>query len=322
MFTMRFDMRTTAGAASRPDLYAAAVEMCAWAETRGALIAVLSEHHATDDGHLAAPHLLAAAIAARTRQLGILLAAVPIPFWDPVRLAEEMAALDIISRGRVSFAFGIGHRGEEYEHFGVDQRTRGRSADERLALVMRLIRGETVEVDGRCVRISPPCATAGGPAVLVAGGSPAAARRAGRHGLGLISQTADPHLRELYESECHTHGHPPGMVQFPVVGAPTAVFVADDVDRAWAELGPFLLHDARTAAAYRHGEDTVASISRADSVAALRDSDGPYRILTLAEASDAVRAGRPLPLLPLCAGVPPDVAWPYLERAVMAAGHA
>ncbi|MDO3639805.1 LLM class flavin-dependent oxidoreductase, partial [Mycolicibacterium arseniciresistens] len=166
MFTMRFDMRTSAGAAARPDLYAAAVEMCEWAETRGALVAVLSEHHATDDGHLAAPHLLAAAIAARTRQLGILLAAVPIPFWDPVRLAEEMAALDIISRGRVSYAFGIGHREAEYEHFGVEQRTRGRSADQRLALVLRMIRGEAVEIDGRRVRISPPCVTAGGPAVL------------------------------------------------------------------------------------------------------------------------------------------------------------
>jgi alkanesulfonate monooxygenase SsuD/methylene tetrahydromethanopterin reductase-like flavin-dependent oxidoreductase (luciferase family) len=322
MFTMRFDMRTTAGAASQPDLYATAVEMCAWAESRGALIVVLSEHHATADGHLAAPQLLAAAIAARTGQLGILLAAVPIPFWDPVRLAEEMAALDIISRGRVSYAFGIGHRDEEYRHFGVDPRTRGRSADERLAIVLRLIHGDTVDVDGRRIRISPPCATAGGPTVLVAGGSAAAARRAGRHGLGLISQTADPRLRELYESECRSHGHLPGMVQFPVAGAPTAVFVADDPDRAWAELGPFVLHDARTAAAYRHGDDTVASITRADSVATLREADGPYQILTLTEASNAVRSGRPLPLLPLCAGLPPDVAWPYLERAVVAAGHA
>src|SRR4051812_32656354 len=107
MFTLRFDMRAPVGSAPAADLYAAAVDMCAWAEDRGAVMAVLSEHHATADGHLPAPHLLAAAIAARTKHLAILLAAVPITFWDPVRLAEQISVLDIIARGRVSYAFGI-----------------------------------------------------------------------------------------------------------------------------------------------------------------------------------------------------------------------
>ena len=54
----------------------------------------------------------------------------PIPLWDPVRLAEEISVLDLISKGRVWYAFGIGHRSEEYEHFGVNMTTRGRVADE------------------------------------------------------------------------------------------------------------------------------------------------------------------------------------------------
>jgi alkanesulfonate monooxygenase SsuD/methylene tetrahydromethanopterin reductase-like flavin-dependent oxidoreductase (luciferase family) len=87
---------------------------------------VLSEHHGADEGHLPAPLVLASAIAARTRSLAIPLAAAPIPFWDPVRLAEEMSVLDLISRGRVSYAFGVGHRSEEYDRFGVDMATRGR----------------------------------------------------------------------------------------------------------------------------------------------------------------------------------------------------
>ncbi len=61
--------------------------------------------------------------------------------------------------------------------------------------------------------------------------------------------------------------------------------------------------------------DSVASITRADSVAALRDDRGPYRIFTPGQAIDYVRSGRLLPLHPLCGGVAPDVAWPYLERA-------
>ena len=54
--------------------------------------------------------MLASAIAARTSSWRYLLAAVPIPLWDPVRLAEEISVLDLISKGRVSYAFGVGHR--------------------------------------------------------------------------------------------------------------------------------------------------------------------------------------------------------------------
>jgi len=297
MFTLRFDMRAPGWAAPAGDLYAAAIDMCAWAESRGAILAVLSEHHDADDGHLPTPLILASAIAARTTRLAILLAAVPIPLWDPVRLAEEMSVLDLISRGRVSYALGVGHRGEEYDHFGLDMATRGRVADETLAVLGPLVRGELVEYRGRRMRVTPPCGSAAGPLMMIAGGSKAAARRAATHGLGFISQTDSP-------------------------GAPTAVFVADDVDEAWEVVGPHLVHDAVTAASYRPHDDSVASITRADSVTALREAEGPYRIFTPDQATDYIRSGRPLPLHPLCGGIPPDVAWRHLELAVAAAARA
>ena len=325
MFTLRFDMRAPSWAGPAADLYAAAIDMCAWVETRGAVLAVLSEHHGADDGHLPTPLMLASAIAARTSTLAILLAAVPIPLWDPIRLAEEMSVLDLISRGRVSYAFGVGHRSQEYEHFGVDMTTRGRVADEILAVLGPLVRGESVQYRGRTVRVTPPCGSPGGPMVLIAGGSKAAARRAGTFGLGFISQTDLPGLKEFYEAQCRAHGHEPGMIQFPVRGTPTAVFVAENeqaTDEAWDVLGPYLLHDAVTAASYRPHDDSVASITRADSVAALRAESGPYRIFTSDQATEYVRGGRPLPLHPLCGGVPPDVAWPYLELAAAAAARA
>lgn len=318
MFTLRFDMRAPASGAPTGELYAAAIEMCAWAQTRGAVAAVLSEHHGAEDGHLPSPLLLAAAIAARTETLMIMLAAVVLPFWDPVRLAEEMCVLDILSNGRVAYAFGLGHRGEEYEHFGIDIRERGRLADDKLSLLLQLLRGEPVEYQGRRIHVTPPCVTPGGPHIMVAGGSAAAARRAARHGLGFLAQANPPGLKDLYESQCRAHGREPGPCQFPDAGAPTAVFVTDDVDKAWHELGPYLLHDAVTAAAYRHGDATVASISRAASVAELRETPGPYRIFTPAEAVVQLRSGRSLPLLPLCGGLPPALAWPYLEHAAEA----
>ena len=56
--------------------------------------------------------------------------------------------------------------------------------------------------------------------------------------------------------------------------------------------------------------------------AALRATEGPYRIFTPDEAADYIRSGRPLPLHPLCGGVPPDVAWRYLELAGVASARA
>ena len=227
MFTIRFDMRAPSFGAPTSDLYVAAIDMCAWAETRGAIVAVLSEHHGAEDGHLPSPLVLAAA-----------------------------------------------------------------------------------------------CSSPGGPFIMLAGGSPAAVKRAAKHGLGLVLQTNQPGLKELYESECRAHGHEPGFIQLPTEGAPTAVFVADDVDKAWDELGPYLLHDAMTAAAYRHGDEGVASISRAEDVTALRATHGPYRVFTTDEAVDYMRGSQVLPLAPLCGGLPPELAWPYLERAAAVAAHA
>jgi alkanesulfonate monooxygenase SsuD/methylene tetrahydromethanopterin reductase-like flavin-dependent oxidoreductase (luciferase family) len=322
VFTIRFDMRAPASGAPTSELYAAAIDMCAWAENRGAVVAVLSEHHGAEDGHLPSPIVLASAIAARTERLPIMLAAVVLPFWDPVRLAEDMSVLDIISKGRVSYAFGIGHRPEEYEQFGVDIHRRGRVADEKLKLLKQLLNSEPVVVEGRRIHITPACTSPGGPFIMLAGGSQAAVKRAAKHGLGVILQTNQGGLKELYENECRAHNREPGFVQLPADNAPTAVFVGDDIEKAWDELGPHLLHDAMTAASYRHGDEGVASISRATDVDGLRAANGPYRVVTIDEAADYMRGGQTLPLAPLCGGVPPAVAWPYLERAAEASARA
>ena len=316
MFTLRFDMRAPSWAAPIEELYEAAVEMAAWAESRGAVVAVVSEHHATTDRHLPSPLILATAIAARTEHLPILVAAAVLPFYEPVRLAEDMAVLDIISRGRVAYVFGVGHRREEYDHFGLDFETRGIRANDQMTTLLELLTSDDIFVGEASTRISPR-PTSGGPQLFIGGGSLAAARRAGRFGLGLIAQMANPNLIETYELACKEAGHEPGFVQLPDPAQATAVFVAEDVDRAWDELGRYLLHDAMTAAAYRAGETSVASISAATSVDALR-VDSSYRVITREEAAELVRVGTVLPLLPLCGGVPPEIAWGYLERAAEA----
>jgi alkanesulfonate monooxygenase SsuD/methylene tetrahydromethanopterin reductase-like flavin-dependent oxidoreductase (luciferase family) len=316
VFALRFDMRAPQPGASTAALYGAALDMSAWADERGCAAIVVCEHHASPDGYLPAPLLLASAIAARTEWTAIMVAAVLLPLWDPVRLVEEMNVLDIISRGRVSYVLALGYRPEEFEQFGVDRRRRGAIAEEKLALLMQLRAGAPVVHEGRRIHATPSPLTSGGPRIMLGGGSIAAAERAGRFGLGLQANGGVAGMREAYEAAARAHGHEPGPISIPDGRDPSVVFVADDVDAAWAELGPYLLHDARMYSEWNPGAETTALISHARSVDELRATSTGYRIMSVSEAREYVAHGGALRLAPLCGGVPPERAWPYLERAV------
>jgi alkanesulfonate monooxygenase SsuD/methylene tetrahydromethanopterin reductase-like flavin-dependent oxidoreductase (luciferase family) len=315
MFTLRFDMRAPQIGAPATDLYAAALDMCAWAETRGCIAAVICEHHVSEDGYLPTPTVLASAIAARTQRLALNLVVI-LPFYEPVRLAEEMVVLDIISNGRASYVFGLGYRPEEYELFGLDITARGRIADRNLGVLRSLVAGREAEIDGRRVRITPAPHTPGGPMMMWGGGSMAAARRAGRYGLPLLAQTNLPGMREAYEAACREHGNPVGFAVLPARDTPSVMFVADDVDAAWQELGPHLLHDASTYAGWNPGNQTSAGFTHVETIEELRATSRSHRILSVDDAVAHLRAGGMLNLSPLCGGTPPEIAWPYLQRVV------
>ena len=313
MFMMRFDMRAPDFGAPTSELYAAAIEMASFAESRGAVVAVVCEHHTMADGYLPSPLVLATAMAARTTTLSIMTAAIILPLYEPVRLAEDIVVLDIISGGRVSYVLAVGYRPEEFEHHGVDFRRRGRLADEQLALLLRAKTGEPFEHDGRRIHVTPAPFTPGGPRVSWGGGSPAAAKRAGRFGLDFFAQGGGSELEAVYAEEARAHGHEPGFCMIPSTDMATTVFVADDLDAAWAELGPHLMHDVRSYAAINEGNTHTASLSTATTVEELRAESRSHRIVTVDEALAMMKGGAVLPLQPLVGGLPPDIAWRYLR---------
>jgi alkanesulfonate monooxygenase SsuD/methylene tetrahydromethanopterin reductase-like flavin-dependent oxidoreductase (luciferase family) len=314
MFTMRFDMRAPDFGGSTTDLYQAAIDMAAWSETRGCIAAVISEHHTSPDGYIPSPLLLASAMAARTEQLHISIAAALLVFYDPIRLAEDMTVLDIISKGRLSYVMGLGYRPEEFEMYGVDWKRRGQIAEEKLQLLLKAKTGEPFEHEGRRIQVTPPPVTPGGPAVMWGGGSIAAAKRAGRYGLGFFAQSDKPGMLEAYEESCLEHGFEPGMAQLPPSDAATTMFVADDVDKAWDEIGEYILHDVKMYGDWNPGDETTASISHAQTVEELRATSPAHKIYSTDEAVEIVRNGGMLMLMPLCGGLPPELAWPYVER--------
>ena len=76
-------------------------------------------------------------------------------------------------------------------------------------------------------------------------------------------------LEQTYLDECARLGNEPGMCFVPAPDSATSIFVAEDVDRAWERIGPFMLHDARMYASWL-GDTAAASKSNALTVDGLR----------------------------------------------------
>ncbi len=312
MYVLRFDMRLRDGDATSAALYRAALEMAAWGEQHGCAMAMVSEHHAASDGYLPAPLILASAMAARTARLPIQVAALLVPLHDPIELAEQMAVLDIVSGGRVSYVCALGYRPEEYAMFGRAMKERGKRMDACLAALRRAWSGEAFEYEGRRVRVTPRPTTPGGPTLWMGGNSPEAVRRAARFGMGMLTMGGNAALDELYRKACAEYGTKPRPFVNPVGDVPMTCFVATDVERAWREIGPYMLHDA---AMYASWFESMGSITKSGAltVDALRAEQGSYRILTPDEAVALIRKNGSLMLQPLCGGLPPELAWPSLE---------
>ncbi len=311
MYIIRFDMRAPDQGAPITELYPAALDMAAWGEKNGCLAVVVSEHHASPDGYLPSPLILATAVAARATNTFINVAAVLLPLYDPIKLAEDMIVLDILSRGRVSYTIGMGYRDEEYAMFGVERKRRGQILEAKLEAVQKAFAGEPFEYEGRRVHVTPKPFTPGGPTLAMGGGSLIAARRAARFGLDLFASAGTAGLEEAYREEAKKFGREPGTCRIPG-DEPTTVFVADDVDRGWEKIGPYLLHDARTYGAWLKDQD-AASKSVASTIDELRAENGAYRIVTPAEAVEMIRKYGVLSMQPLCGGTPPELGWESLQ---------
>lgn len=133
----------------------------------------------------------AAAVTSRVR-LGV--AIVNGPFYPPVAIAKQFAALDVLSSGRLDGGVGLGWSPVEYAAAGVPMERRGRRFDEWLDCLNVLLTGEDVSFSGEFYtvppsRIAPAPVQRPRPPVLVGGGAAAALRRAGVRGDGWVSSS-------------------------------------------------------------------------------------------------------------------------------------
>jgi alkanesulfonate monooxygenase SsuD/methylene tetrahydromethanopterin reductase-like flavin-dependent oxidoreductase (luciferase family) len=293
--------------------YLAALDMAVHAEASGFDIVNLEEHHCAENGWLPSPLTLAAMIIARTERVRVTVTALLVTLYDPVRLAEDIAILDLVSKGRFSFVAGLGYRPLEYHATGRSWKDRGRLMDETIETLLKAWTGEPFEYRGETIRVTPCPMSRPHPFFFIGGMSAAAARRAARFGLPFYPPMPQPELEAIYHTERKRLGTD-GFVHSPSEENSMLV-IEDDPDRAWEELAPYFLRELREYSSWKQNGIPRPSEEDVSTVEDLREQKR-FQILTAEQCIEQYRSAPNATAVvhPLAGGIPVDRAWTSLRR--------
>jgi len=296
--------------------YQAFVEMAGFAEANGFAMLTLEEHHGAENGWSPSPLIMAGLIFGQTKTIGVNISALLLPLHDPMRVAEDIAVLDNASGGRLTTILGIGYRPSEYAAHGKDWSQRGALMDECVDTLLKAWTGEPFEYRGTTVRVTPRPFTQPHPTILLGGTSKPAARRAARFGLPMFAAANMPALEAYYYEQCADQGTQ-GFFMMP--GESTVMLhVAEDPDKAWAELGDYFFHEASTYASWQTEDISSAVHSYATTPDELR-AEGIYQVLSpdqVVERVNEAGVAAFVNLHPLVGGMPIDEGWKCLQLYV------
>ena len=238
-FGLWYDFRNPAQWQQPSDrLYRDILDQIAWGENNGFEDVWLSEHHFIEDGYLPSILPMAAAIAGRTTRIRIASGVLLMPFYNPIRLAEDIATVDVISGGRFELGVGIGFKLEEFDGFAVPSKQRGARTDQSLDIVRRALAGETITFKSeffefRNVKVTPEPIQKPHPPIWLGGFTPAALRRAVRFGDGFTVPGANRDVYDRYVIELRKAGRPTDDIRF--ASGFWCLIVSNDPEKTFAE---------------------------------------------------------------------------------------
>ena len=148
--------------------YSEGIAMARYADESGFDVVSFEEHHGTDLAWSPSPLITAGAVLGSTKNVRVVIQALLVPLHDPLRIAEDMAVLDLMSGGRLMVVSGLGYRPDEYAMFDKDWAGRGALVDEDLEAILNAWTGEPFTYRGRTVRVTPPPASPPQPAPIPA----------------------------------------------------------------------------------------------------------------------------------------------------------
>jgi len=169
--------------------------------------------------------------------------ALPISFIHPLRAAEDVALVDILSNGRFDLGIGQGYSYHEFNAFNIDRSTRCKRYRENIKIIKRLFTEQAVSEAGEFTqltnaRLSPKPVQQPPPPIWVGARGPKAITRAARDGYNLICTFGkDP--APLYIETLRACGRNPADFR---VGQLRMIYLADSEDQAWEECQDHLFH--------------------------------------------------------------------------------
>jgi probable F420-dependent oxidoreductase len=171
----------------------------------------LEEHHGTSGHYHPSPLIFLAGYATRTEKLTLGTNIAILPLYHPVRLAEDVAQLDVMSNGRVILGVAIGYRPEEFGAFQTPLDGRGARFVEMLRLIKQLWTEENVTFESeryplKGFTLEPRPLQRPRPPIWIGGWGKLALQRAARLGDAWIpGPTAN--LAKLREAQVRYHAH-------------------------------------------------------------------------------------------------------------------
>ncbi len=310
--SLRYDMRAPSIGAPAAELYPAVVEQCAFADNVGFDTVYLAEHHGADDGYCPSPMVLAGAILGSTARMRVHFSAIIAVLHNPIRLAEDLAVLDVISGGRVEMTLGIGYRQLEYDLFGIDRKQRVPILERTIGILEQAWTGEPFEYERQTVTILPAPVQKPRPPIYIGGSTEASAVRAARIGDNFMP--ALPQLFDTYVAELERLGKP--VPARPVAKGPLFLFISEDPERDWDVVAPHVMYTSNANAEWAKERGVGATpYPPVSDVAELKASPS-FQVLTPADAIAYIEGLDPdveLTLHPLMGGLDPALGSTSLE---------
>jgi alkanesulfonate monooxygenase SsuD/methylene tetrahydromethanopterin reductase-like flavin-dependent oxidoreductase (luciferase family) len=176
-------------------IYDMALERIAIMDNTGYDAVWLAEHHFSSFSVCPSVHLMGTMAAARTKRLRIGTAVSLAPFYNPLRLAEEVALLDVLSGGRVNWGAGRGFERSEFKAFGIAGEESASRFHETVDIVLKAWMNEKLSYEGKyyrydAVEVLPKPLQAPHPPTWMAATSVTAIEWAAANGFSILM---DPH---------------------------------------------------------------------------------------------------------------------------------
>ena len=202
---------------SLSSIYEMALERISVMDTAGYDAVWLAEHHFSGFSVCPSVHMMGVMAAARTKRLRIGTGVSLAPFYNPLRLAEEVALLDVLSGGRVNWGAGRGFERSEFKAFGIPGEESSQRFHETVDIVLKAWTNEKLTYEGKYysydgVEVLPKPLQAPHPPVWMAATSAPAIDWAASRGFSILM---DPHSarsdlvskRRYYAEKLKAAGH-------------------------------------------------------------------------------------------------------------------